>query len=134
MVTIPALDRLTEWGTGHEPDRGFPSPRGRVALLGFAHRCISVKFTVKTPNDSRRNPLPASVKTVADWIRVMRDKNGLARYQLGQKMGIASSVLASWEARNVRPPAKQMRTLVTLLGRYSPVAAPRRHSDALETP
>jgi hypothetical protein len=66
-----------------------PSPRGRVALLGFAYRHISVKFALKARKQAKPKPLPVKVKTVADWIQVKLRENGMAPFHLAAKMGIA---------------------------------------------
>lgn len=81
-----------------------------------AYRHISVKFIKKTINNSGKNPPPASVKTVADWIRVIRHKNGLAKHHLAQKMGITSHLIAAWEAGSSRPDTRYIRILVAFLG------------------
>jgi ribosome-binding protein aMBF1 (putative translation factor) len=108
-----------------------PPERGRVVLLGIAYRHISVKFTPKTRKPSQPKPLPASVKTMADWIQVKLREHGMAPYHLAFKMGIASSVVNAWTEGFSRPQNRQMREMVTILGTYghgrsngSPMASP----------
>jgi ribosome-binding protein aMBF1 (putative translation factor) len=96
----------------------IPSPQGRVALLGFAYRHISIKFTQKTRKPSQPKPLPASVKTMADWIQVKLREHGMAPYHLAAKMGIATSLVKAWEAGTSRPDTRQMRALMGMLGKY----------------
>jgi ribosome-binding protein aMBF1 (putative translation factor) len=90
-----------------------------VALLGFAYRHISVKFTPKTRRQSQPKPLPASVKTMADWIQVKLHENEMAPYHLALKMGIATSVVNAWKYGTMRPKACHIRQMVTILGALS---------------
>jgi ribosome-binding protein aMBF1 (putative translation factor) len=98
----------------------IPSPRqtGRVALLGFAHRRILVKFTPKAIRQCSAKPLPTSVKTISDWILVKRHEKGLARFHIAVKMGIATRVVKAWEEGITRPDARQLKVLVAFLGQY----------------
>jgi ribosome-binding protein aMBF1 (putative translation factor) len=86
--------------------------------LGIAYRHISIKFTQKTRKPSQPKPLPASVKTVADWISVKLHERGMAAYQLGEKMGIATSAVNAWRNGLARPQSRQMREMVMILGTY----------------
>jgi ribosome-binding protein aMBF1 (putative translation factor) len=89
-----------------------------VAPLGFAYRRISVKFTPKTRKPSQPKPLPASVKSVGDWIQVKLHECGMAPYHLAAKMGIATSVVNAWKDGLARPQNRQMREMVTILGLF----------------
>jgi ribosome-binding protein aMBF1 (putative translation factor) len=86
--------------------------------LGFAYRHISVKFTPKTRKPSQPKPLPASAKTIADWIRVKLHERGMAPFHLAAKMGIATSVVNAWKNGLACPQNRQMREMVTILGTY----------------
>jgi ribosome-binding protein aMBF1 (putative translation factor) len=86
--------------------------------LGFAYRHISVKFTPKTTQRPQPKPLPAKVKTIADWIQVKLHENGMSPFHLGAKMGIASSAVNAWKDGLARPQNRQMREMVTILGVY----------------
>jgi hypothetical protein len=99
-------------------EASFPSQR-LGALLGFAYRHISVEFTPKARKPSQPKPLPASVKTMADWIRVKLHQNKMAPYHLAFKMGIASVTVNAWKEGLARPDARQVRQMVTILGKYS---------------
>jgi ribosome-binding protein aMBF1 (putative translation factor) len=90
----------------------------RVALLGFAYRHISIKLAQKTKTPSQPKPLPASVKTMADWISAKLHEKGMAPHHLAFKMGIASSVVNDWEDGIARPKACHIRTMVKILGKY----------------
>jgi len=89
-----------------------------VALLGFAYRRISVKLTQETKKPSQPKPLPASVKTMADWISVKLHEHGMAPYHLAFKMGIASSVVHAWKDGAAPPKAYHIREMVRILGKY----------------
>jgi ribosome-binding protein aMBF1 (putative translation factor) len=95
----------------------FPSQR-LVALLGIAYRHISVKFTQKTKKPSQPKPLPASVKTIGDWIQVKLQEHGMAPYHLAFKMGIASTLVNAWKDGKAQPKAHHIREMVRLLGKY----------------
>jgi len=86
--------------------------------LGFAYRHISVKFTQKTRKQSQPKSLPASVKTVADWVSVKLHERGMSVYQLGEKMGIASALVNAWKDGSARPKACHIRGMVAVLGKY----------------
>jgi ribosome-binding protein aMBF1 (putative translation factor) len=86
--------------------------------LGFAYRHISVKITQKTRKPSQPKPLPASVKSVGDWIQVKLHGHGMAPYHLAAKMGIATSVVNAWKNEMARPKACHVRQMVTILGKY----------------
>jgi hypothetical protein len=86
--------------------------------MGFAYRHISVKFTPKASKRTKPNRSPMKVKTLADWISVKLHEHGMAPYQLGEKMGIASSVVNAWKDDLARPQNRQMREMVTILGTY----------------
>jgi ribosome-binding protein aMBF1 (putative translation factor) len=90
----------------------------RVALLGFAYRHISVKFTQKTKKPSQPKPLPVKAKTIADWIQVKLRENGMSPFHLGAKMGIATSVVNAWKDGLARPQNRQMREMVSILGTH----------------
>jgi len=86
--------------------------------LGFAYRHISVKFTQKTRKPSQPKPLPASVKTMADWLSVKFHETGMAPYHLAIKMGIATSLVNAWKNGTARPKAHHIRDMVVVLGKY----------------
>jgi len=94
--------------------------------MGFAYRRISVKFTPKTRKPLQPKPLPASVKSMADWIQIKLHEHRMAPYHLALKMGISTSMVNAWKDGLTRPQSRQMRETVTILGRYRrPVIAQR---------
>ena len=61
-------------------------------------------------------PLPASVKTMADWIRAKLHEKGMAPYHLAFKMGIATTWVNAWKDGATRPKAHHIREMVGILG------------------
>jgi ribosome-binding protein aMBF1 (putative translation factor) len=86
--------------------------------LGFAYRHISFEFTLKARKQPTPKPLPAKVKTIADWIQAKLRENEMCPFHLGAKMGIATSVVNAWKDGLARPQNRQMREMVTILGTY----------------
>jgi ribosome-binding protein aMBF1 (putative translation factor) len=86
--------------------------------LGFAYRHISVKFMQKTQKPSQPKPLPASVKTMGDWIQLKLREHGMSPYHLALKMGIATSVVNAWKVGEAWPMACHIRDMVRILGAY----------------
>jgi ribosome-binding protein aMBF1 (putative translation factor) len=72
----------------------------------------------KTRKPSQRKSLPASVKTMADWVQVKLQEKGMAPHHLAAKMGIATSTVNAWTNGLVRPQSRQMREMVAILGSY----------------
>ena len=93
-----------------------PSPRGRVALLGIAQRTIHVRFTVKPRKSSGSKPLPINIKSIGDLIQAERQAKNLTPGHLASKMGIAASVICSWEDGNAHPDDWQLKLLAKILG------------------
>jgi ribosome-binding protein aMBF1 (putative translation factor) len=93
--------------------------------LGFAYRHISVKFTPKTRKPSQPKPLPASVKTMADWISMKLHEKGMASFHFAAEMGIATAVVNAWKDGLTRPKASQVREMVSLLGVHRGIQALR---------
>jgi ribosome-binding protein aMBF1 (putative translation factor) len=95
------------------PQNNSPSPRRtrRVALLGIAQRSIRVKFSHKLRKQRQAKPLPESIKTLADWIRVNRIEKNLTHGHLALKMGIATALVCLWEDGTSQPDERQMEFL-----------------------
>jgi len=98
--------------------------------MGFAYRHISVKIVSKASKQTPSNPLPARVKTIAEWIRMKRREKRMARYHIAAKMGIATPLVGAWEAGTARPDTRQMRTLVKMLGTYCRPGTPEANAMA----
>jgi DNA-binding transcriptional regulator YiaG len=88
----------------------------RVALLGIAQRTVSIEFARNQKKTPSAKPLPESVKTIGDWIQAMRVEKNLTSGHVAAKMGIATSVVRSWEDGTSQPDDRQLKVLATLLG------------------
>jgi transcriptional regulator with XRE-family HTH domain len=60
--------------------------------------------------------LPESIKTLGDWIQVRRHEKNLTYGHLSAKMGIATSLVQSWETGISQPNVQQLKVLASLLG------------------
>jgi DNA-binding transcriptional regulator YiaG len=98
-----------------------PSPWRRVALLGIAQRQISIKFSQKTRRQNNANPLPESIKTIGDWIQVKCHEKNLTPSHLAAQMGIASTLVRSWESGTSHPTDWQLKLLTDFFGRPAPL-------------
>src|ERR1035441_7158233 len=86
-----------------------PSPprSGRVALLGIAQRTIQVKYPANRGNQRRSKVLKLNIKTAGDWLKVKRIEKNLMHYHVAGKMGIATSLICSWESGTRQPDREQ---------------------------
>ena len=62
------------------------------------------------------NPLPVNIKTIGDWIKIRRETKNLTSGHVAAKMGIAQSVVRSWECGAGHPDKRQLEVLVDLFG------------------
>ena len=60
--------------------------------------------------------MPESIKTIADLIQVKRMEKNLTRCHLAAKMGIATSLVCSWESSIRQPDNQQLEILSSILG------------------
>jgi ribosome-binding protein aMBF1 (putative translation factor) len=84
--------------------------------LGIAQRSIRVKYTHKSRKDPRVKPLLESIKAIGDWIQIKRREKNLTRCHLAVKMGIATSLVCSWESSIRQPDSQQLELLSSILG------------------
>jgi ribosome-binding protein aMBF1 (putative translation factor) len=87
-----------------------------IALLGIAQRQIRIKFSQKMRKQRNYKPLPESIKSLDDWIQVKRHEKNLTPGHLAAKIGIATSLVLSWEDGESQPDGQQMKVLVSLFG------------------
>src|ERR1017187_7120254 len=92
-----------------------PPPSGRVALLGIAQRTIHVKYPANQGNQRRSKVLKLNIKTAGDWLKVKRMEKKLMPYHVAGKMGIATSLVSSWESNNRQPDSQQLKVLAAVL-------------------
>jgi DNA-binding transcriptional regulator YiaG len=84
--------------------------------LGIAQRSISTKYVHTLRKQRHFKPLPASIKTLGDWIQVKRREKNLTPGHLAAKMGIATALVCSWEDGTGQPDNQQLKVLVNALG------------------
>jgi ribosome-binding protein aMBF1 (putative translation factor) len=88
---------------------------GRVALLGIAQRQSRIPRAHIPAVCCRRKPLPTSIKTLGDLIRVKRCENRLSVGRVAIKMGIVAATVQAWESNESQPDEQQVRQLARLL-------------------
>jgi DNA-binding transcriptional regulator YiaG len=89
---------------------------GRVALLGIAQRTVRVEYTANRRNQKRAKALQLNVRTAGDWLKVKRLEKNLTRGHVAAKMGIATSLVCSWESSTRQPDSNQLKILAAVLG------------------
>ena len=111
-------DRPTNPSTGIFQDAATvsPSPRGRVALLGIAHRHIRITLAPKLGQQKQHISLNVNEKTLGGWIQAKRTERNLTPGHLAAKMGIAQAVVRSWEEGSRQPDGLQLAVLERIFG------------------
>ena len=84
--------------------------------MGIAHRSIRILHEHKLRKRKWFKPLPASIKTLGDWIKVKRQEKKLSPYHLAAKMGIATALVQSWETGASEPNDGQRQMLRAVFG------------------
>jgi DNA-binding transcriptional regulator YiaG len=84
--------------------------------LGIAGRTSHVKFAVKLRKSNQPKPLPANIQSIGDLIQARRQAKNLTTGHVALKMGIAASVVCSWEDGGTQPNEWQLALLVKVLG------------------
>ena len=92
------------------------SSPGGVALLGIAQRTIQVKYPVSLRDRNRANILKLKIITAGDWIKLKRLEKNLTLSHVAEKMGIAASLVCSWESSSRQPDSQQLAVLSSVLG------------------
>jgi DNA-binding transcriptional regulator YiaG len=99
-----------------EHTTAVPSPSGRVALLGIAQRTVQVNYQSNSKQLKLSNMLKSNVKTAGDWLKVKRLEKNLTPGHVAEKMGIATSLVCSWESCTREPDIHQIKLLATIMG------------------
>jgi transcriptional regulator with XRE-family HTH domain len=55
------------------------------------------------------------MKTAGDWLKVKRLEKNLTRSYVAAKMGVATSLVSSWENNNCQPDCLQLKFLASVL-------------------
>jgi DNA-binding transcriptional regulator YiaG len=71
--------------------------------LGIAQRSIRINYLANVGSQKRAKALKMNMKTAGDWLKVKRLEKNLTRSQVAAKMGIATSLVSSWESNNRQP-------------------------------
>jgi transcriptional regulator with XRE-family HTH domain len=59
--------------------------------------------------------LKLNIKTAGDWLKVKRIEKNLMHYHVAGKMGIATSLICSWESGTRQPDREQLKVLASVL-------------------
>ncbi|MEI6074825.1 MAG: helix-turn-helix transcriptional regulator, partial [Verrucomicrobiota bacterium] len=89
---------------------------GRVALLGITGSSLQVKYPANRGFQKQSKVLAFNVKTAGDWLRAKRLAKNLTPGHLALKMGIAASLVCSWESCSSVPDTHQVKLLANILG------------------
>lgn len=87
-----------------------------VALLGITQQQIRVKIQANLENQKRSKVLKLNIKTAGDWLKFKWIEKNLTLSHVAVKMGIAISLIRSWESSTTRPDSKQLEGLSYVLG------------------
>ena len=60
--------------------------------------------------------LKLNIKTAGDWLKVKRIEKNLTPSHVAGKMGIATSLVCSWESGTRQPDSQQLKVLASVLG------------------
>lgn|GEM_PF-1035185 len=91
------------------------TPLRPVALMGIAQRQVRVNHPINSGNQERANALKVNLKTAGDWLKVKRLEKNLTPGQVAAKMGIATSLVCSWENNCQQPECQQLDVLASVL-------------------
>ena len=94
----------------------FDTSQKRVALLGIAQRSVQVKYPTNLGHQNRAKVLKLNVKTAGDWLKVKRLEKNLTLGHVAGKMGIATSLICSWESNTRQPDNQHLKVLASVMG------------------
>jgi len=83
--------------------------------MGIAQRQVRVNHPINSGNQERANALKVNLKTAGDWLKVKRLEKNLTPGQVAAKMGIATSLVCSWENNCQQPECQQLDVLASVL-------------------
>jgi len=66
--------------------------------------------------EKRAKSLEANAKTIGDWLKYKRILKNLTPGHVAIKMGIATSLVCSWESSIRQPDSQQLKSLAQILG------------------
>jgi DNA-binding transcriptional regulator YiaG len=83
--------------------------------LGIAQRRIHVKYPANLGNQKRAKVLKLNIKSAGDWLKFKRIEKNLTLGQVAARMGIAVSMVCSWESSARQPDSHQLEILSSVL-------------------
>jgi DNA-binding transcriptional regulator YiaG len=83
--------------------------------LGIAQRSVQVNYPANWGQQKRANVLKYNIKTAGDWLKVKRLEKNLTLGHVAAKMGIATSLVCSWESSSREPDSQQLKVLASVL-------------------
>jgi transcriptional regulator with XRE-family HTH domain len=83
--------------------------------LGIAERFIQVSYASNLSQLKQPKVLNSNVKTLSDWLKVKRLEKNLTPGHVAAKMGIATSLVCSWESSTRQPDGQQLKILSSVL-------------------
>ena len=83
--------------------------------MGIAQRQVRVYYPINSGNQKLAKALKLNIKTSGDWFRVKRLERNLTPGRVAAKMGIATSLVSSWENGDRQPDRLQLKVLATVL-------------------
>jgi len=75
-----------------------------------------VNYPINSGNKKRAKVLKLNIKTVGDWLKVKRLEKNLTPGRVATKMGVATSLVCSWESNFQQPDSRQLEILSSVLG------------------
>ena len=75
-----------------------------------------MKYPANLEDQERAKVLKSNIKTVGDWIKFKRMERNLTLGHVAAKMGIATSLVCSWESSTRQPDSQQLVVLSSVLG------------------
>jgi len=83
--------------------------------LGITGCSIHVNYPENLGCQKKAKVLKLNVKTAGDWLKVKRLEKNLTPGHVALKMGIAASLVCSWESGSRQPDTHQLKILATIL-------------------
>ena len=84
--------------------------------MGIAQRGIHIKYTANLGDQKCSKVLRNNVKTAGDWLKLKRIEKNLTLGHVAAKMGIATSIVCTWESSIRQPDSQQLVVLSSVLG------------------
>jgi DNA-binding transcriptional regulator YiaG len=83
--------------------------------LGIAGRFVRVNYPSNLKQLKQSKALNSNVKTLGDWLKIKRLEKNLTPGHVAAKMGIAASLVCSWESNTRQLDDQQLKILSSVL-------------------